>query len=136
MAEPRSTFTFRVVWEGGSEKSVDFTLYKQGGSVYHHGFDKTVVSPSEWQYSAWFSEPAACYVIGEPVAGYRTRYENTGIYADITDRCCDGGTIVHYRVPRTGDDANLLLWLGCALAGCALIAFSVYGGKRKKIRSR
>lgn len=64
------------------------------------------------------------------------RYENVGVYASITDRCCDGGTIVNYRVPKTGDNANLMLWLGCALAGLALISASVYAGKRKKAHSK
>ena len=136
VAVPSDTFTFRKVWEGGSEKSIDFTLYKLGDTVYHHGFDKKIISKTEWQYNAWFSETVACYVIEEPVEGYKTRYENVGVYAGITDRCCDGGTIVNYRVPKTGDNANLMLWLGCALAGLALISASVYAGKRKKAHSK
>ena len=136
VAVPSDTFTFRKVWEGGSEKSIDFTLYKLGDTVYHHGFDKKIISKTEWQYNAWFSETVACYVIEEPVEGYKTRYENVGVYAGITDRCCDGGTIVNYRVPKTGDNANLMLWMGCALAGLALISASVYAGKRKKAHSK
>ena len=132
VAVPSDSFTFKKVWEGGNESSIDFTLYKLGDTVYHHGFDKRIISKTEWQYNAWFSSPVACYVIEEPVAGYKTRYENVGIYAGITDRCCDGGTIVNYRVPKTGDDANLSLWLGCVLAGLTIISITVYAGKRKK----
>ena len=132
VAQPGSTFSFKKVWQGGSEHSIDFTLYKADGSVYRHGVDKKAVSASEWQYSAWFNAPAACYVIEQPVPGYQTRYENVGIYAGITDRCCDGGTIVNYRVPRTGDEAPIWLWLGCALAGLAIIAAAVHAEKRKK----
>jgi hypothetical protein len=33
VAVPRDTFTFRKVWMGDTEKSIDFTLYKQGGEV-------------------------------------------------------------------------------------------------------
>ena len=136
VATPSKTFTFKKVWEGGNEKSIDFTLYKLGDTVYHHGFDKKIISKTEWQYNAWFSEAVACYVIEEPVEGYKTRYENVGVYAGITDRCCDGGTIVNYKVPKTGDNANLMLWLGCSLAGLALISASVYAGKRKKAHSK
>ena len=45
---------------------------------------------------------------------------------------CDGGTIVDYKVPKTGDEGNPMLWLGCVLAGSVMIAVSVYAGKRKK----
>ena len=136
VAVPSDSFTFKKVWEGGSESSIDFTLYKQDGTVYHHGFDKKAVSKTEWQYNAWFSEPAACYVIEQPVEGYKTRYENVGVYAGITDRCCDGGTIVNYRVPKTGDEANLILWAGCSLAGLGLVTLAVCAGKRKKAESK
>ena len=136
VAVPSSSFSFKKVWEGGSEKSIDFTLYKLGDTVYHHGFDKREISKTEWQYNAWFNEPVACYVIEEPVKGYRTRYENVGVYAGITDRCCDGGTIVNYRVPQTGDEAPLMLWVGCAAAGLALMALAVFAGKRKKAHGR
>ena len=136
VAIPSNTFTFRKVWEGGSEKSIDFTLYKLGGTVYHHGFNKKIINKSEWQYNAWFSEAAACYVIEEPVEGYKTRYENVGVYAGITDRCCDGGTIVNYKVPKTGDDANPFLWVGCVLVGLTIISVSAYAGKRKKAHSK
>lgn len=136
VAVPSTSFTFKKVWEGGSEKSIDFTLYKMGDTVYHHGFDKKIVSKTEWQYNAWFSEAVACYVIEEPVPGYKTVYENVGVYAGITDRCCDGGTIVNYKVPKTGDDANLTLWIGCALAGLAVVSVAVFAGKRKKAQSK
>ena len=76
VAVPSGTFSFTKLWEGDSEKSIDFTLYKIDGSVYHHGFDKKVVSNREWRYNAWFSSPAACYVIEKPVPGYITRYVN------------------------------------------------------------
>ena len=136
VAVPSDTFTFRTVWDGGSEKSIDFTLYKADGSVYHHAFDKKVTDKNHWEYSASFSEPAACYVIVKPVEDYTTRYENVGVYAQVTDRCCDGGTVVCYKIPKTGDDAHPFLWLGCILAGLAVITVSVWTGKRKKAQSK
>ena len=136
VAQPKDSFSFKKVWQGGSEHGIDFTLYRADGSVYRHGFDKKTVTPEEWRYSAWFNAPAACYVIEQPVPGYQTRYENVGIYAGITDRCCDGGTIVNYRVPRTGDEAPIWLWLGCALAGLMIEKFAVRTGKRKRTQNR
>ena len=134
VAVASDSFTFKVKWEGGAEKSIDFTLYKQGGEVYHHGFDKKVVSSREWHYSAWFSSPAACYIIQKPVEGYKTRYENVGVYAQVTDRLCDGGTIVNYKVPKTGDEANPALWLGMVMIGMTALCVTVVAGKRRKAK--
>lgn len=132
VAVESDTFTFKKVWEGDAEKSIDFTLYKLGDTVYHHGFDKKIVSKKEWRYSARFSAPAACYVIEEPVAGYITRYENVGVYAGITDRCCDGGTIINKKIPKTGDDTPLALWTGMILLGAAGVGAALAMSKRRK----
>ena len=35
------------------------------------------------------------------------------------------------KVPKTGDNASLLLWIGCVLAGLAIISVTVYFRKRK-----
>ena len=48
----------------------------------------------------------------------------------------DGGTIVNYRVPRTGDNAAPALWLACILAGTALLSAAACAGKRRKARSK
>ena len=132
VAVPSDTFTFKKVWQGDSEKSIDFTLYKADGSVYHHGFDKKIVSKTEWQYNARFSSPAACYVIEQPLDGYITHYENVGVYAGITDRCCDGGTIINKKIPKTGDSAPLALWAEMILLGAAGIGTALIMGKRRK----
>ncbi|MBR3016200.1 MAG: LPXTG cell wall anchor domain-containing protein [Clostridia bacterium] len=132
VAVASDTFTFKTMWEGGCEKSIDFTLYKIDGSVYHHGFDKKVVSNREWRYNAWFSSPAACYVIEEPIPGYITKYVNVGVYAGITDRCYDGGTIINKKIPKTGDETPLLLWAGMLLVGAAGLTVALTIRKRKK----
>ena len=63
--------------------------------------------------------------------GYKTRYENVGVYAGITDRCCNGGTIINYKI-KTGDEANLVLWAGLALLGVAGIGAVLMTGRRRK----
>ena len=132
IAVPSDSFTFKKVWQGDSEKSIDFTLYKADGMVYHHGFDKKVVSDREWKYNAWFSSPAVCYVIEKPIPGYQTKYVNVGVYAHVTDRCCDGGTIINKKLPRTGDESNPALWAGLMLVGIAGLTTLVLVKKRRK----
>ena len=132
VAVPSDSFTFKKVWQGDSEKSIDFTLYKADGTVYHHGFDKKIVNNREWRYNAWFSAPAACYVIEKPIPGYQTKYVNVGVYAHVTDRCCDGGTIINKKIPKTGDTADLALWAGLMLVGIAGLTTLVLVKKRRK----
>lgn len=132
IAIPSDSFTFKKVWEGDSEKSIDFTLYKADGSVYHHGFDKKIVSNKEWKYNAYFSAPAACYVIEQPIPGYITKYVNVGVYANVTDRCCDGGTIINKKIPKTGDTADFALWAGAVLVGVIGLTTTVILLKRRK----
>ena len=82
--------------------------------------------------SVLFPEPLACYVIEAPVRGYQTVYENVGVYAGITDRCCNGGRIINREVPRTGDGAPLALWTGLALASAAALWAAVRSFRRRR----
>ena len=132
VAVESDSFTFKVVWKGGSDKNIDFTLYKKDGTVYRHGFDKKKLGSGEWQYSAWFSAPEACYVIETPMAGYQILYENVGVYAQVTDRCCDGGTITIHKVPKTGDTANLALWMSMVVIGAMTLCGVAVISKRRK----
>ena len=134
VAVPSDSFTFKKVWQGDSEKSIDFTLYKIDGSVYHHGFDKKIVSNREWQYNAWFFEPAACYVIEKPIPGYQTKYVNVGVYEHITDRCCDSGTIINKKIPKTGDEEPLLLWAWMIALGAVGLGAALVIGKKRTAR--
>ena len=133
VAVPSRTFTFKKVWQGDREESIDFTLYHADGSVYHHGFDKDAISRTEWRYTAFFTAPAACYVIEKPVPGYQIKYVNVGVYADVTDRCCDGGTIINKKVPKTGDAADFALWLSIIALGVVGLTTTLILTKRKKV---
>ncbi len=134
VAVPSDSFSFKKIWEGDNESSIDFTLYKQGGEVYHHAFNKKIISKSEWQYNAWFSSPVACYIIETPIEGYITRYKNVGVYAEITDRCCDGGIIINKKIPRTGDSFPLGLWIVMVLLGLSGIGMIMGHGKHFKAK--
>ena len=71
-------------------------------------------------------------MIEKPIPGYQTKYVNVGVYAQVTDRCCDGGTIINKKIPKTGDSAPLALWAGMvALGALGLTAVLVIGKKRK-----
>ena len=127
-------FTFTVIWQGGCEDSIEWDLYRPDGSAVPKKFNKRIVSENEWRYEAWFASGADYYIVERPLNGYMVRYENVGAHADVTDRCHNGGTIINYKVPRTGDDAGPAVWSGCALAGLALLSLICRAGKRKKTR--
>ena len=131
---PKDSFTFTKLWQGGTEKGIDWTLYDEMDQVAHKLFNKKVVSKTEWKYEAWFDKPVSRYVVEKPVAGYSTRYKNVGVYAGITDRCCNGGTIINYKIPQTGDKADLALWAGLVLLGITGIGIALMAGKRRKTR--
>ncbi|MBR3018616.1 MAG: LPXTG cell wall anchor domain-containing protein [Clostridia bacterium] len=55
-----------------------------------------------------------------------------GEYASVTDRCCDGGTIINKKIPKTGDETPILLWAGMLLIGAAGITVALTANKRRK----
>ena len=109
-------FSFIVRWDAGPADSIDWVLYHADGSEAHKKFNKKVVG-NEWRYEAWFSAAGDYYIVENVPAGYKVRYENTGTHAGVTDRCYNGGTIVNYKVPQTGDTADPLLWVVSGLLG-------------------
>ena len=122
----------RIITKGSTEKSIDFTLYSADGKVVHQGFDKRIPNAKEWSYSAVFKDAGSCYIIEKPIPGYIIRYVNVGEYAGITDRCCNGGTIINKRIPKTGDETPLLLWTVMLLTGAAGLTVALTVNKRRK----
>ncbi len=49
----------------------------------------------------------------------------------MTDRCYNGGTIINYKVPKTGDSAEPVLWIGCTVLGLGMLAAAFVGRRRK-----
>ena len=132
IAVPSDTFTFILTGDSESDKSFDFTLYLSDGTAYSHSFGKKKLSDTKWQYTASFEKPIACYIIVKPKSGYSIVYRNTGVYAGIPDRGCDGGTVIFKKIPKTGDRAPLLLWVGMILIGTAAAGMALTAGRRKK----
>jgi hypothetical protein len=86
----------------------------------------------EWVYEAWFASDVSEYYIVENVpAGYRVSYDNKGIHADVDTRCYNGGTIINYKIPKTGDQTpSDLPWILCLIAGLVGIGCVVMFRKR------
>ena len=118
-------FSFRKVWSGDRENSIDWVMYNSDGTVRSKLFNKKVISEREWYYEAYFQYNVDdCYVIETPIEGYQVIYQNVGKYSDVTDRCYNGGTIINYKVPATSDttpvtDYTVLVVL--SLLGVALL---------------
>ncbi|MBR1711050.1 MAG: Cna B-type domain-containing protein [Clostridia bacterium] len=128
-------FSFTKKWYGGHENSIDWTLYNPDGTVAHKKFNKKELSNTEWQYEAWFESGKDYYIIETVPEGYKVRYENIGVHADVTDRCYNGGTIINYKPPKTRDNRTApLLWIGCVLLGLLGISGTLFLRKRGKGR--
>ena len=126
-------FTFTKRWAGTPGDSINWKSYTLDGKEARlKGFKKTVVCKNEWRYEKWFKAMPDYYIIEDVPAGYTVRYQNVGKYADVTDRCYNGGTIINYPVPKTGDDANPILWIGCILASLTLLGGIGFIAKRRK----
>ena len=128
-------FTFTKLWTGGHEDSIDWTLYDHNGTVVHKKFNKKIVSETEWRYEAWFATGEDYYIIENVPQGYHVRYRNTGAHKDDMDRCYNGGTIINYKVPKTGDIGRPGLWIALTAVGAVLLGGLVlvrYRGKKNK----
>ncbi|MBR1409180.1 MAG: LPXTG cell wall anchor domain-containing protein [Clostridia bacterium] len=117
-------FTFTKIWQGEKADSITWTLYNADGAVVSKKFNKKVTDEYTWNYETWFRDDAGYYLIEEAPDGYAATYKNVGSYADVTDRCYSGGTIINTKIPKTGDTSRPLVWLAlafAALGGIALI---------------
>ena len=128
-------FSFTKKWSGGHESGMDWTLYNPDGTVAHKKFNKKIISDMEWHYEAWFPSDTDYYIVENVPAGYKVRYENVGVHANVTDRCYNGGTIINYKIPKTGDKTvNPILWIGCVLLGVMIAGGTLIIRKRRKGR--
>ena len=126
-------FTFTKKWSGAHESSITWTLYDPEGKAVSKKFNKKTVSDTEWCYEAWFPTEKDYYIIEEVPKGYKVRYENTGVHANVTDRCYNGGTIINYKVPKTADaSVPPVLWLVLAILGLGGIAFAAIRIRKRK----
>ena len=114
---------FRVVWNGLGENEtppdIMLVLYRNG-KVYDK---KPRLDRYGWYHYYGLPESGEYCVFQEYVPGFSTTYTNRGVYASITDRAMDGGTITNTKVPRTGDSQPLTLWMLSLLTASGLLAW-------------
>ncbi|MBQ9008299.1 MAG: Cna B-type domain-containing protein, partial [Clostridia bacterium] len=128
-------FTFTKIWDGNPGGGLNFTVYNLDGTPTGIGFPApTKLSENRWEYQRWFIEKPEYYVVEEAPAGYYATYSNVGEYADVTDRCYNGGTITNHQIPDTGDNANRALWAALALVSCGFLLIIFARGKRAEQR--
>ncbi|MBQ9944423.1 MAG: Cna B-type domain-containing protein, partial [Clostridia bacterium] len=124
----RAVTEFRVqkVWEGLEEgeeiPEITLTLYCNGEAM-----DKKTPKPDEDGWYVWYNLPivrngetAKYSVMEEPVDGF------TVTYGEDKEATCayNGDTIVNRKIPKTGDDSRIGLWLAVtavSAAGCILL---------------
>ena len=126
-------FSFTKKWSGGVEESIEWTLYNPNGTVAHKKFNKQVLSETEWYYEGWFATNKQYYIIEDVPEGYQAIYVNVGEYADVTDRLYNGGTIINYKTPKTGDSFDPLAAAAALVtSGTLLAALVIYSIRRKR----
>ena len=132
------SFTFYKVWEGGYEGELSWTFYGQECSSADNKFRSEVIEQrKKYKYTGEFTfDPEGYYVIENIPEGYNVRYENVGAYAGVTDRLYDGGTMVNYKVPKTGDDASPLLWFGMVLSGLGISGIMAIHARKRRLHKR
>ena len=126
-------FSFTKKWSGGVEESIEWTLYNPNGTVAHKKFNKQALSETEWYYEGWFATNKQYYIIEDVPEGYQAIYVNVGEYADVTDRLYNGGTIINYKTPKTGDSFDPLAAAAALVtSGTLLAALVIYSIRRKR----
>jgi hypothetical protein len=126
-------FTFRKVWSGDYENSIDWVMYNADGSVRSKLFNKHEISQTEWRYEAYFQQEVDdCYIIEYVPEGYTVTYVNVGRYADVTDRCHNGGTIINRKIPQTGDTLPIGMHLICIVAASATLVLLFRPSRRRR----
>ncbi len=120
------SFKIQKVWTGlaeGEEKpDITLTLYCNGVKT-----DYETPKPDSNGWYKYYNLPttvdgqAAVYTVKEKtLSGFVTTYTNAA--GSVTEQGVDGGTITNAKIPQTGDDASLALWMMLMGASAALMA--------------
>lgn len=126
----------RKVWSGledGEEPpKIVLKLYCNGELM-----ERTTPKPDRNGWYTYYNlpktykgQPAVYTVVEEPVPGFQTSYMQ--LNGEDLGYVMDGGTITNYRVPKTGDQARIGLWL--TMAALALLGMALLARKRAKKR--
>lgn len=122
----------RKVWSGVSPEDapeITLTLYCNGEVVNRKA---KKLSDGWYRFSNLpVRADGAYYVVEEPMSGCITTYQNTGVYADVTDRVYNGGTITNTVIPKTGDNQNPLAY-ALLLAGSTMGMIVLHNTKKRR----
>ena len=124
--EKKVSFQIRKVWtgleDGETTPDITLTLYCNGEKI-----DMPTPTPDSKGWSKYYNLPtthkgeAAVYtVLEDSLTGFTTRYElENGEAAELG---VNGGTIINAKIPQTGDEAPLALWIGMmGMSGALLL---------------
>ena len=132
-----TTFAIKKQWMGVSASdrpAITFQLYQNGEPILWRQPEPDADGWYVWKnLPKMKGEEVAVYSAAEiPLQGFQARYVNPDRASESANQCYNGGTIINYKVPQTGDSAPLGLYaamIGTGLVGLLLL---IRSGKRAK----
>ena len=122
-------FSFAKQWYGVPTDNVSFTLYNPDGTERKHSPVIIKESDKLWIIKYWLSSPGDYYAVENASNGYTPVYQNRGTHEEVQDRVYNGGRIINYQAPPTGDKNHLnALFI---IAGICLTGILIYAGRKQ-----
>ncbi len=122
-------FSFTKQWYGVPTDNVSFTLYNPDGTERKHVPVIIKESDKLWIIKYWLSSPGDYYAVENASNGYTPVYQNRGTHEEVQDRVYNGGRIINYQAPPTGDKNHLnALFI---IAGICLTGILIYAGRKQ-----
>lgn len=122
-------FSFAKQWYGMPTDNVSFTLYNPDGTERKHSPVIIKESDKLWIIKYWLSSPGDYYAVENASNGYTPVYQNRGTHEEVQDRVYNGGRIINYQAPPTGDKNHLnALFI---IAGICLTGILIYAGRKQ-----
>ena len=131
----REVVTFFVTKEWIGEPNppeIRFQLYQNGKPIEWRQPEKTASGVYIWENLPKMKNgEEAIYSVKEiPLDGYLTKYSNP--HSSVDDMALQGGKIINYKIPKTGDVENLNLWTMLAGISFVLLLLGVFYRRRCK----
>ena len=109
------TFEGSVKWLVSGEHP-DHKLHLLKDGQKEHITIATKIDENTWLHRAEdLSYGANYYAVVDTIPGYYMEYQNVGEYADIKDKLYNGGTVLVFQIPPTGDKSNITRFIVLAI---------------------
>ena len=109
------TFEGSVKWLVSGEHP-DHKLHLLKDGQKEHITIATKIDDNTWLHRAEdLSYGANYYAVVDTIPGYYMEYQNVGEYADIKDKLYNGGTVLVFQIPPTGDKSNITRFIVLAI---------------------